>query len=74
MSAQDGAFDSVSEQVSASLSLAAGVHTVWMRARDAAGNWGAAVSVTFTVGYEWSCGEWVGGVGGWVGAGWGGGG
>ena len=49
MSAVDGAFDSVSESVSASLSPAAGAHTVWVRARDAAGNWGAAVSVTFTV-------------------------
>jgi subtilisin family serine protease len=49
MSAVDGVFDSPSEQVSASLSLASGQHTLWVRARDAAGNWGAAVSVTFTV-------------------------
>ena len=49
MSAVDGVFDSPSEQVSASLSLASGQHTLWVRARDAVGNWGAAVSVTFTV-------------------------
>jgi hypothetical protein len=49
MSAVDGAFDSLSEQVRASLSLASGQHTLWVRARDAAGNWGAATSVTFTV-------------------------
>jgi subtilisin family serine protease len=49
MSAVDGVFDSTSEQVGASLSLASGQHTLWVRARDAAGNWGAAVSVTFTV-------------------------
>ena len=49
MGAVDGVFDSPSEQVRASLSLASGQHTLWVRARDAAGNWGAAVSVTFTV-------------------------
>jgi hypothetical protein len=49
MSAVDGVFDSPSEQVGASLSLASGQHTLWVRARDAAGNWGAAVSLTFTV-------------------------
>jgi subtilisin family serine protease len=49
MSAVDGVFDSTSEQVGASLSLASGQHTLWVRARDAAGNWGAAASVTFTV-------------------------
>jgi len=49
MGAVDGVFDSPSEQVQASLSLASGQHTLWVRARDAAGNWGAAVSVTFTV-------------------------
>jgi subtilisin family serine protease len=49
MSAVDGVFDSTSEQVGASLSLASGQHTLWVRARDAAGNWGAAASVAFTV-------------------------
>jgi serine protease AprX len=49
MGAVDGVFDSPSERVGASLSLASGQHTLWVRARDAAGNWGAAVSVTFTV-------------------------
>ena len=49
MSAVDGVLDPSSEQVRASLSLASGQHTLWVRARDAAGNWGAAVSVTFTV-------------------------
>jgi hypothetical protein len=49
MSPVDGVFDSPSEQVQASLSLPSGQHTLWVRARDAAGNWGAVVSVTFTV-------------------------
>ncbi len=52
MQAADGAFDSSSEALTASvnvLGLAAGNHTVYVRARDAAGNWSLAVSVILTV-------------------------
>lgn len=49
MKASDGAFDSASEKVVTTLrtnGLAAGQHLVYVRARDAAGNWGP-VSASF---------------------------
>ena len=48
VSAGDGAFDSGSEQVTATIDtsdLAGGRHTVFVRARDADGNWGAVSAV-----------------------------
>jgi hypothetical protein len=48
MSAADGAFDEVSEQVTGNFStagLAAGRHLVMVRARDASGNWGVVSAV-----------------------------
>ena len=53
LSALDGAFDSMSETVSGSLSpseietLAPGTHTVYVRGQDALGGWGEAAGVTF---------------------------
>jgi hypothetical protein len=49
MTAVDGAFDEPTEPVQAAVpvgSLSDGIHTWWVRARDAALNWGAAVSTT----------------------------
>jgi serine protease AprX len=51
MAAADGAFDALSEGLSADVAgLAAGGHTIGVRARDAAGNWGAAEEIPVTVG------------------------
>jgi Multicopper oxidase len=53
--ALDGGFDSASETTFGLLplteltGLADGTHTVWVHARDAAGNWGPPVTVQFTV-------------------------
>lgn len=52
MQAADGAFDSANEALTASANvtgLTAGNHTVYVRARDAAGNWSQAVSVVLAV-------------------------
>ena len=45
MSAVDGTFDAVQENVTASLTLPAGDHVVYVRGRDAADNWGPFTSV-----------------------------
>ena len=53
MTASDGTFNSVTEGVTATLSaaqfdgLSDGQHTVYVRGRDAAGNWGATDSANF---------------------------
>ena len=53
MTASDGTFNSVTEGVTATLSaaqfdgLSHGQHTVYVRGRDAGGNWGATDSATF---------------------------
>ena len=53
MTASDGTFNSVTEGVTATLSaaqfdgLSDGQHTVYVRGRDAGGNWGATDSATF---------------------------
>src|SRR4029077_17328790 len=53
MSASDGSFNSSSEGVTATLTpaqfsaLTQGSHTIYVHGKDAAGNWGAAQSVTF---------------------------
>jgi hypothetical protein len=52
MAAADGAFNSASEGLIATLNLAslsAGSHTAAVRAQDSAGNWSALVSTTFTI-------------------------
>ncbi len=52
MSASDGNFNSPTEGVTASLSTAGwpiGTNTLWVRGRDAANNWGNAVSTAVTV-------------------------
>ena len=52
MSATDGAFDTPVEGVRAVLNvsdLSAGTHTLQVRARDAAGNWGSATPASVTV-------------------------
>ena len=50
MAAADGTFDTASETVRADTSaLAPGTHTLSVRALDAAGNWGQAATVTFSV-------------------------
>jgi hypothetical protein len=50
LAAVDGAFDSASEEVSATLAgLAPGVYTISLRATDAAGNTGAASTLTLPV-------------------------
>ena len=45
MTAGDGAFDEVTEQVSATLSLPSGQHVAYVRSRDALGNWGPYTSI-----------------------------
>ncbi len=53
MGAADGSFNSPAEGATASVStsgLAAGDHQLYVRGRDAAGNWGSASSTTLTVG------------------------
>src|SRR5262249_22168593 len=51
MAATDGAFDSPSEAVQATLpAMPDGTHTLHVRAHDAAGNWGPVTDVTFSVG------------------------
>ncbi|NLE44310.1 MAG: multicopper oxidase domain-containing protein [Chloroflexi bacterium] len=52
ISAVDGAFDETSELLTASIDVSLwrnGVHTIWVRARDAAYNWGEAQSVDLLV-------------------------
>lgn len=52
MIASDGVFGAAAEGVTAPVAtagMAAGVHTLQVRARDAAGNWGAPVAVTLMV-------------------------
>jgi hypothetical protein len=52
LSALDGAFDSASEALTATINVSGwtnGDHIISMRAKDAAGNWGAVVQVTLTV-------------------------
>jgi hypothetical protein len=52
MAATDGSFDALTEGLTAAIDVsgfAAGSHTLYVRARDAAGNWSAAVSVVVTV-------------------------
>jgi subtilisin family serine protease len=50
MTAVDGAFDSVTEAVSADIrGLAPGYHALGVRGRDTAGNWGSAVTVAVTI-------------------------
>lgn len=44
MAAADGAFDGVSENVTATVAVAPGTHTLYLRGRDAAGNWGAVTA------------------------------
>ncbi|WP_461393516.1 hypothetical protein [Deferrisoma sp.] len=62
MGPKDGAFDAVQEDVVATVASgtwAAGDHTVYVRGRDAAGNWGTvhAVVVTVTAGGGWAQGD-----------------
>jgi FtsP/CotA-like multicopper oxidase with cupredoxin domain len=75
MGAADGAFDAPTEGVQATIdvtSWAPGAHTVFVRARDAAGNWGSPTSasvlvgdVIFADGFETgSLGAWSRSVGG----------
>jgi len=52
MTAVDGAFDSLTEEVTAEIDiegLSEGEHTVYVRAQDAAGHWGATDSAPFFV-------------------------
>jgi hypothetical protein len=52
MIAVDGAFDETSESVQATINpstLAAGTHTLSVRAKDAAGNWGTTTTESFSV-------------------------
>jgi len=53
MYAEDGNFDSLTETVKATInisSLSEGTYTVWVRAKDAAGNWTSPpVTATFTI-------------------------
>lgn len=55
MNASDGAFDSSREALTADIpadvlsNLSAGTHTVYVKAKDAAGNWTNLVSVQFTI-------------------------
>lgn len=44
MAAADGTFDGVSENVTATVTVAPGTHTLYLRGRDAAGNWGAVTA------------------------------
>jgi FtsP/CotA-like multicopper oxidase with cupredoxin domain len=45
MNAVDGTFDGTSEDVTAGVSVGSGDHVVYLRGRDAAGNWGPFTSV-----------------------------
>lgn len=51
----DGVFNTVSESAYAFIplttinALPAGTHTIWVRGKDAAGNWGVAVSTSLTI-------------------------
>jgi FtsP/CotA-like multicopper oxidase with cupredoxin domain len=45
MDAADGTFDQTSEDVTASVTVGGGDHVLYVRARDAAGNWGPFTSV-----------------------------
>jgi len=52
MIAQDGSFGGTDEGLTASINTAAltpGTYTYWVRAKDAGGNWGTAVSAVLTV-------------------------
>jgi len=52
MAASDGTFDSTSENLTATINVhgwTAGVHTLSVRAKDAAGNWGLAGTTTLTI-------------------------
>ncbi len=52
MSAADGAFNAVTEAVTANVDLSTqppGDHTLYVRGRDAAGNWGAATFVVVSI-------------------------
>ena len=52
MSASDGAFDSATEEVTASIDIsgwAVGQYTLYVHGKDAAGNWGATESVVLDV-------------------------
>lgn len=52
LGALDGAFDSASEGLEATINVSGwtnGDHILSLRAKDAAGNWGAAVQVTLTI-------------------------
>jgi hypothetical protein len=52
MGASDGSFDSSKEDVTATVNVSEwnyGVHTIWVRGRDASGNWGAALSTSLTI-------------------------
>jgi hypothetical protein len=52
MTASDGRFSSTTESVRASLSLrglTSGSHTIYIRGKDAAGNWGALSSITIRI-------------------------
>ncbi|OGO36967.1 MAG: hypothetical protein A2147_09840 [Chloroflexi bacterium RBG_16_57_8] len=56
MVASDGAFNSLREAVKARVDLSSlphGTHTIYVRGRDAAGNWGEWSSVTFRVKTPW---------------------
>ena len=71
MAATDGAFGGTAEGVSVAIptaGMAAGSHALRVRARDAAGNWGATASITLTVSAAnaiFSDGFESGGLGGW---------
>jgi hypothetical protein len=52
LSASDGSFDSMSEEVTGTLSigaLAEGSHTLYVRGRDVSGEWGSVTSLGFVV-------------------------
>ncbi len=52
LSAADGVFDSTSETLSASIDISSwglGIHTLYVRAKDSSGNWGAPLSVEVQV-------------------------
>ncbi|MFC6285361.1 multicopper oxidase domain-containing protein [Nocardioides sp. GCM10027113] len=48
MDAQDGAFDSATEAVTADVTVPSGDHVLYLRGQDAAGNWGPLTSVLVT--------------------------
>jgi len=55
MTAQDGTFDEVIEQVEAAfgtVGMDRGRHTIFVRGQDAAGNWGAISAVAFEIDSE----------------------